>query len=197
MIAVASILVQYLIPCTIVGYCYFSVCRYLTNRPVLASDNRQQVILAKRKRNNHMLIMSAVTHFLCWLPLNVVNLIINIFDTDEEPLFEDTEDLLITYAVCHLASMISVVANPILYGFMNENFREEFSKIIGKCFANVCCNVGSANNNTNQGNDFRLSERERLAGEQSRRKSSQKAAISNDMQNEDGIDENNVEEAAV
>ena len=195
MIAVASILVQYLIPCTVVGYCYFSVCRYLTNRPVLASDNRQQVILAKRKRNNHMLIMSAVAHFLCWLPLNVVNLIINIFDTDEEPLFEDTEDLLITYAVCHLASMISVVINPILYGFMNENFRAEFSKIIGKCFASICCN-GNANNNTNHGNDFRLSERERLGEHQSRGKPLQKAAIANDMPN-DVIDENNVEEAAV
>ena len=78
---------------------------------------------------------------------------------------------------------------------MNENFRAEFSKIIGKFIASICCN-GNANNNTNHGNDFRMSERERLGEHQSRGKPLQKAAIANDMPN-DVIDENNVEEAAV
>ena len=43
--------------------------------------------------------------------------------------FQDVENLYITYAICHLASMTSAISNPILYGFMNENFRQEFSKI--------------------------------------------------------------------
>ena len=78
---------------------------------------------------------------------------------------------------------------------MNENFRAEFSKIIGKCFASICCN-DNANNNTNHGNEFRLSERERLGEHQSLGQSLQKAAITRDIPN-DARDENNVEEAAV
>ena len=50
-------------------------------------------------------------------------------DSDKKPLFKDVENLYITYAICHIASMTSAISNPILYGFMNENFREEFSKI--------------------------------------------------------------------
>lgn len=117
------------------GICYFLVCRYLSNRPVMMSDARQKIIEAKRKRNNYMLILVAVTHFLSWLPLNMVNLIMSLFETDENqtPLFPNMESMLVTYAICHLASMLSVVVNPILYGFMNENFRQEFAKIFGKC----------------------------------------------------------------
>ena len=101
----------------------------------MMSDARQKIIEAKRKRNNYMLILVAVTHFLSWLPLNMVNLIMSLFETDENqtPLFPNMESMLVTYAICHLASMLSVVVNPILYGFMNENFRQEFAKIFGKC----------------------------------------------------------------
>lgn len=76
-----------------------------------------------------MLIAVSVTHFMSWLPLNVVNIIITTFDSEDKPLFSDIEKLLVTYAICHLASMTSAISNPILYGFMNENFREEFAKI--------------------------------------------------------------------
>ena len=50
-------------------------------------------------------------------------------DSEEKPLFHDIENLYILYAVCHIASMTSAISNPILYGFMNENFRKEFSNI--------------------------------------------------------------------
>ena len=33
-----------------------------------------------------------------------------------------------------LATMISVVTNPLFYGFMNENFQKEFAKIFEKCW---------------------------------------------------------------
>ena len=49
-----------------------------------------------------MLIMVASTHFLSWLPLNVINLIMNAFDTEDDPLFTNSESLLLTYAICHL-----------------------------------------------------------------------------------------------
>ena len=32
----------------------------------------------------------------------------------------------IIYAICHVAGMLSACANPIIYGFLNENFKAEF-----------------------------------------------------------------------
>ena len=123
-------IIQFLVPCIIVTICYGSISRYQSNRPILASDDAQQKrVLARRRRNNVMLIVVTVTHFLSWLPLNVANVVITTFDSDKTPLFANTEHLYITYAICHLASMTSAISNPILYGFMNENFRREFSNI--------------------------------------------------------------------
>ncbi len=142
------IIVQYLIPCANVTICYILICRYLSSRPILASDARQKEILQKRKKNNLMLIVVTVTHFLSWLPLNIVNVIMTTLDSDEQPLFEDTENLYITYAICHLASMTSAISNPLLYGFMNENFREEFYKI--KAIIMTCRNSSDGMHSSTQ-----------------------------------------------
>ena len=76
-----------------------------------------------------MLMTVTITHFMSWLPLNVANVIITTFDSDKTPLFDNIEHLFILYAICHLASMTSAISNPLLYGFMNGNFRNQFKKI--------------------------------------------------------------------
>ena len=130
MLSFSTMAVQYLVPCAIVTFCYVTISRFLANRPILTSDDaKHQKILAKRRQNNLMLIAVSVTHFTSWLPLNVANVIITTMDSEETPLFNDLENLYITYAICHLASMTSAISNPILYGFMNDNFRKEFSNI--------------------------------------------------------------------
>ena len=110
------------------------------NHQHFTSIIRQHKVMAKRRRNNFMLIVVSVTHFTSWLPLNLANVIITTLDSEEKPLFEDIENLYILYAICHIASMTSAISNPILYGFMNENFRNEFSKFwqsFQKCTS--CC----------------------------------------------------------
>ena len=127
--SICVIVVQYCVPCALVTFYYISICRFLASRPILASNERQKQILAKRRKNNRMLIAVTVAHFTSWLPLNMINIILTMFDSDESPLFTNVEHLYIAYAMCHLASMTSAISNPVLYGFMNENFRVEFDKI--------------------------------------------------------------------
>ena len=127
--SICVIVVQYCVPCAMVTFYYISICRFLASRPILASDERQKQILAKRRKNNRMLITVTVAHFTSWLPLNVINIVLTMFDSDESPLFTNVEHLYIAYAMCHLASMTSAISNPVLYGFMNDNFRGEFDKI--------------------------------------------------------------------
>ena len=127
--SICVIVVQYCVPCALVTFYYMSICRFLASRPILTSDERQKHILAKRRKSNRMLIAVTVAHFTSWLPLNMINIILTMFDSDESPLFTNVEHLYIAYAMCHLASMTSAISNPVLYGFMNENFRVEFDKI--------------------------------------------------------------------
>jgi len=51
-----------------------------------------------------------------------------------------TEQYYIIYAVCHVTGMLSACANPVIYGYLNENFNREFkdlaATIRSKCHSN-------------------------------------------------------------
>ena len=133
--SIGVIIIQYCIPVFIVTFYYISICRFLATRPILTSNQRHKQILAKRRKNNWMLIAVTFAHFISWLPLNLINIILTIYDSIGKPLFANIEHLYIAYAMCHLASMTSAISNPVLYGFMNENFRAEFDNI----WHRLCC----------------------------------------------------------
>ncbi|XP_059084396.1 neuropeptide Y receptor type 5-like [Tigriopus californicus] len=57
-----------------------------------------------------------------------------------------TEELSrICFALCHLIGMSSAFSNPILYGWFNEAFKEEFQSIAGSIF---CCLSASSQSNS-------------------------------------------------
>ena len=73
------------------------------------------------------------------MPLNVYNLALDLYNPFQKP--EDQETMLIIYAVCHVLGMSSACANPWLYGWYNDNFRNEFRDIVGpflRCFGRHC-----------------------------------------------------------
>jgi hypothetical protein len=47
------------------------------------------------------------------------------------------EQFCIVYAVCHVMGMLSACANPVIYGYLNENFNREFKDIFEKTRACV------------------------------------------------------------
>jgi len=80
----------------------------------------------------------ALVFSITWLPLNVFNLFIDLYNPFTQP--EDEEKMTIIYATCHLIGMSSACANPFLYGWFNSNFRSEFVCIFmtpsRSCFGN-------------------------------------------------------------
>ena len=48
------------------------------------------------------------------------------------------EQFCIVYAVCHVMGMLSDCANPVIYGYLNENFNREFKEIFAACFKTPC-----------------------------------------------------------
>jgi len=78
----------------------------------------------------------SVIFSITWLPLNVLNLTLDLFNPFQLP--RDQEMMNIICATCHLFGMSSACANPFLYGWFNDNFRSEFKLIFAIPYRLFC-----------------------------------------------------------
>jgi len=99
----------------------------------------------RRRRTNRLLVLIAVVFAASWAPLNIAN-VVNDFNLALVKTFNDSfADLL--FPVCHLLVLCSACINPVLYGWLNDNFRQEFVRILKsgvRCVVGVgrCCGCG-------------------------------------------------------
>lgn len=112
-----SLIFQYLLPVLVVVMAHIQIHRRLRGRR------------RTTRKTPAILIAIAVTYVISWLPLNVFNLVA---DFSSDP-FRDEKTMTVTYAVCHMFGMSSAVSNPLLYGWLNDNFRKEFEEILCCC----------------------------------------------------------------
>lgn len=125
-----SILVfQYCLPLTLISACYLRIFLRLNHRKDIIERTRdaRQRNAKHSKRINAMLASIVALFALCWLPLNVFN---TIFDWNHEvlPWCHD-----VVFSVCHLTAMASTCVNPIIYGFLNNNFQKELMSLLYQC----------------------------------------------------------------
>lgn len=114
--SVASTLFQFMIPAVIIVFAHASICARLRHR-FHGTGRRPEF----RPKTHHMLSAIALTFALCWIPLNLFNLLDAFFS-----LLSDVQQVKLTvYAVCHLAGMSSACLNPVFYGWLNHNLRAE------------------------------------------------------------------------
>ncbi|XP_042213029.1 neuropeptide F receptor-like [Homarus americanus] len=135
--SVFVILVQYCLPILTVSIAYARICNKLKYRMTNASSRsaRSRKEDLRMKKTNTLLVSISLIFCLSWLPLNLYNVIVDLHN----PFGEDTESMLIVYSVCHMAGMSSACSNPLLYGWLNDNFRKEFLEIFGVVCP--CCPV--------------------------------------------------------
>jgi neuropeptide Y receptor len=158
-----SFVFQYVFPIVIVTLAYSRICKKLRYRYVNSSASKRNAGLpvpstavpvsgcapapqpakeqrpkAKEdrriKRTNALFISIALIFGVSWLPLNMFNLAMDTWDV----FGQDRQAMLITYAACHMMGMSSACTNPMLYGWLNENFRKEFKEIL-EVACKVCC----------------------------------------------------------
>ena len=76
--------------------------------------------------------------------------------TDQQEPSLTNEQLCIIFAVCHATGMLSACANPIIYGFLNENFHREFVVIFNcihkKLSCKKCCTTTEFETNSSLSN---------------------------------------------
>ncbi|XP_055904467.1 neuropeptide F receptor isoform X1 [Eupeodes corollae] len=125
--SIFSLCVQYLLPIVIVSGAYFGIYNKLKSRiTVVAVQTSQRKVERGRrmKRTNCLLISIAVIFGVSWLPLNFFNLYADMKRSAV------TQSILVGYAFCHMIGMSSACSNPLLYGWLNDNFRKEFQELL-------------------------------------------------------------------
>lgn len=100
-----------------------------TNPQQHQSNARRQLRGRRLQRTNMLLISIAVIFCISWLPLNLYNLIAD----NSTSIDFTTQKMTVIYAVCHMMGMSSACSNPVLYGWLNDNFWKEFKDIM--CFS--------------------------------------------------------------
>ena len=128
--------------------------------------------MERRKKTNRMLITVTIIFFVSWAPLNLFNILLDIFEpfdnTEQADMYamfdnvwnakclqggynckhcqtrltcleQDRKLMLMIFAICHLSAMTSVVTNPVMYGFLNENFKTSLVYILSNfyCFKRI------------------------------------------------------------
>ncbi|CAF3434752.1 unnamed protein product [Rotaria socialis] len=128
----SSLILQYLIPFSVISFSYYKVWVALARRSLPGRTRiREEVEICRKKRTNRMLIAMVVIFAICWLPLNIVHMITEFYRSQ-------LSHYKVLFLSTHVIAMSSTIYNPFLYSWLNDNFRKEFQKIV-PCLFKVCC----------------------------------------------------------
>ena len=107
---------------------YFNlrVFKKLQTRP----PSQHEELNARRRKCLRLILAVTVIFFILWLPLTVFTLISEYHPQSLKEMMGRYHD--VTYGILHLLGAGTSIANPILYGYMNENFRNEYRKFYHK-----------------------------------------------------------------
>ncbi|XP_022617937.1 neuropeptide Y receptor type 4-like [Seriola dumerili] len=124
------LLFQYCGPLLLVLLCYVRVFVRLRRRKEMLDRARtpENHRMTHSRRINIMLVALITVFALCWLPLTIFNVV---SDWNQEALPICHHNLL--FSLCHLLAMSSTCINPIIYGFLNSNFRQEVREVLLHC----------------------------------------------------------------
>lgn len=135
---VTSVL-QFFLPFFVILLCYLCIfCKLQNNKKKLSKSknskkkNTCEKVLRKKTTTNQMLVLMVTIFGVCWLPLNIINIL-----DDFSLNLNENEYYNFFFFTSHLFAMSSVIYNPFLYAWLNENFRKEFKHILPCLFVNI------------------------------------------------------------
>ncbi|TNN56149.1 Neuropeptide Y receptor type 1 [Liparis tanakae] len=124
------LLFQYCGPLLLVLLCYVRVFVRLRHRKDMLDRGRTPECqsMTHSRRINIMLVALITAFALCWLPLTIFN-VVSDWNQDALPICHHN----LLFSLCHLLAMSSTCINPIIYGFLNSNFRQEVREVLLHC----------------------------------------------------------------
>ncbi|XP_069097003.1 neuropeptide Y receptor type 4-2-like [Pleurodeles waltl] len=127
---------QYCVPLFFIFLCYLRIYLRLRRRKDLFERSEYNSRMSHIKRVNVMLAAMVAAFALCWLPFYVFN---TIYEWNHEAIAVCHHDLI--FSLCHLMAMMSTFVNPIIYGFLNNNFKKEVKSLIQNCKRNSSASI--------------------------------------------------------
>ncbi|XP_061541990.1 neuropeptide Y receptor Y7 [Phycodurus eques] len=115
--SLSMLLLQYIIPLAIISYAY--ICIWVKLKNHISPSTRNDSIM-RRKKTTKMLALVVVVFAICWLPFHIFQL------ASDLDLVLNFKEYKLIYTVFHIVAMCSTFANPLLYGWMNKNYRNGF-----------------------------------------------------------------------
>ncbi|XP_061841711.1 neuropeptide Y receptor Y8b isoform X2 [Nerophis lumbriciformis] len=120
----------YFLPLALIMLCYLHIYLRLRRRKDMVERSRNAT---ERKtkgstRINILLTAIVVAFALSWLPLNIFN---TVFDWNHEAIPSCGHDIIFSF--CHLVAMASTCINPVIYGFLNNNFQKQLKSTLLHC----------------------------------------------------------------
>uniref|UniRef100_A0A665XA66 Neuropeptide Y receptor Y4 n=1 Tax=Echeneis naucrates TaxID=173247 RepID=A0A665XA66_ECHNA len=126
---------QYCCPLLLVLLCYIRVFVRLRHRKEMLDRARkaENQRMTHSRRINVMLMALIMVFAFCWMPLTIFN-VVSDWNQDALPICHHN----LLFSLCHLLAMSSTCINPIIYGFLNSNFRQEVREVLLHC---CCCSL--------------------------------------------------------
>lgn len=115
------LLASYMVPLLSVSVSYCAITAHLRQRCLPGAATRSQQSWNKKRRKTFSLLVASVLAFaLCWLPLQVLNLLL---DLDGEFRIVGKRYVNVLQVCCHLVAMSSACYNPFIYASLHSKLR--------------------------------------------------------------------------
>uniref|UniRef100_A0A7E4UL28 G_PROTEIN_RECEP_F1_2 domain-containing protein n=1 Tax=Panagrellus redivivus TaxID=6233 RepID=A0A7E4UL28_PANRE len=121
--------IQYLLPLCALVFAYSqigSTIRRRTKHSTVLDQQRRHLLLQRNRRAVLLLLSLVLIYGICWLPIQLYN-VLNVLEVID---FSQSR-----YIFCHMIGMCSACLNPIMYGLINESFRNAFLDMLRPFFA--------------------------------------------------------------
>ncbi|XP_064631674.1 neuropeptide F receptor-like [Lineus longissimus] len=124
--------IQFVIPVVILLVLHWKICQFLRMRMITDPKTPSELARSEKetkrvRKNTTVLVAIAIVFAMSWFPLTFINVLA---DFDHRILTNKRFNLV--YACCHVVAMTTSTTNPIIYGWLNPNFRREFLRVV--CF---------------------------------------------------------------
>lgn len=152
---IGLIIFQYVLPVVVVGSSNYKICSFLhLNVPKMFRRKEPKNINTEKENNEYnrhliadkatiliekiwnnqerfsrskkILLIVFFTFCLCWLPVAVCNLLLDFSDS----IFINGQKLALIIMIANLIALSSACVNPVIYGLMNKNFKQEICKMV-------------------------------------------------------------------
>ncbi|XP_051800440.1 neuropeptide Y receptor Y2, like [Acanthochromis polyacanthus] len=130
--SISMLILQYFLPLSIISFAYARIWSKLRGHVspaenVGGSSSAGSERHRRRRKTTKMLVTMVVVFAVSWLPFHAFQLA-----TDIDSKVLDMRDFRLLYTIFHVIAMCSTFANPLLYGWMNRNYRAAFLAVF-KC----------------------------------------------------------------